>query len=257
LKLAHSHHNSSALTKRFDTGLMSRNFVLSQYLRLNQDTPATEKRYPLESMTGVMFMHIISNLGKPDHNMLFAQKRSTYEAPDVPDPNDAYADTNDGPMVYLDNDRARFDQPYFPYLCDSSEVALANVCRFPRQIARRILVFGQNTTGLATAGVGETDGNMPPCSASVPEELGEYCDSTTTFTLGGVMLELSRKIVADGMADNGELFTCRDAYGADLAVQYWYNIINRCIAEYGEEAVLIREPWVKEYDMWGNLARFH
>eukprot|EP01094_Clydonella_sp_ATCC50884_P022406 TRINITY_DN5129_c0_g1_i1.p1 TRINITY_DN5129_c0_g1~~TRINITY_DN5129_c0_g1_i1.p1 ORF type:complete len:576 (-),score=207.95 TRINITY_DN5129_c0_g1_i1:206-1702(-) len=249
------------LKDRFDVDLDTRPWIPSLYERLTSDTPAVEKRYPLESITGTFFMTMTDNMRKTDHNMNFAQRRvpleEQFENRPEPDPNDAFADTNDGPLVLLDNDRVKFRGRVRDSLCSNGTSNLIDVCRFPRSIGRRILALGYNASAVNGEAGAPPPAAMPPCTAPLLPELEDYCPAVSATSFGSLLLGLASKAAPDATSANGELFRCKDAYFADMALQYWYNIIARCIALHGEEAVLITEPWVKEYDMMESLKRIH
>eukprot|EP01094_Clydonella_sp_ATCC50884_P019030 TRINITY_DN3634_c0_g1_i2.p1 TRINITY_DN3634_c0_g1~~TRINITY_DN3634_c0_g1_i2.p1 ORF type:complete len:604 (-),score=158.56 TRINITY_DN3634_c0_g1_i2:149-1876(-) len=282
-------YQKKELEARFDIDLKSRDYVSPIYARLTQETAAVEKRYPLESITITFFTHLIDNIHKTGHNMLFAQRREPIFSQDqeggemdealeerggserdergvVGDVSqDAFANTDDGPLVLLDNDRARFDRhPLYENLCDNTTTKMIDVCRFPRSIGRRILALGFNASAADTE---HELAPMPPCTKNIPRELEEHCvgmagrssgggdgEWSAGASFGSLLRGLAYEAAPRGVAANGVILSCREAYFADLELQYWYNMLTRCMSLHGEEVVLIGEPWEKKYDMQEALS---
>ena len=233
------------------------------YETLTSSTSAVEKRKPLESLSNLLYLSIIGYSRRFDHNMFFAKRRVPWESLQEQDrdPEDPYRESNYGPLTYIDNDRTTLFPPivasndkHATHLqCDAASSPVINVCRFPRSIARRILVLGQNFTTAYDPGMGFADGE---CAIEAPPGLDGPCEYTSEVSLGMLVAKVLRAFGDDGVVDNGSLFTCREAWGLDRSIQYWYGIISRCIAEHGDEAVLIDEPWVKEYHMFDIMKSF-
>jgi len=74
-----------------------------------------------------------------------------------------------------------------------------------------------------------------------------------TTSLGALMLELSTYMYP--RLPEGPLMGASNATILDQNVAWMIKCIDGCVARYGASTVIIPEPWLKEYDLFTQLAR--
>ena len=118
---------------------------------------------------------------------------------------------HEGPFIYIDNDRSQWKVEVLNYRHGLTlNNRLKDVCIFPRELSKRVLLLAQS--------------------------------QDSSFSLGKLVLR-SMSAYEDALYLNGPMFTEDLAEVMDANVRYLGSVISRCIAERGEDAVLIPEPW--------------
>lgn len=185
---------------------------------LGPDSPPGALRFALENVAVNMFAVITNNYNRFNHN-LFIMLR----------PDDTFPDEIEyGPFIYLDNDRSKWR--YHPI--EEGKIQEVNpfnqFCVFPRNIARRLMLLRPGHA-----------------SSSVAEKAGESGRAALEKTTVGSLLHDVSSIY--GGLYHGELFSIEQAVFMDGAIEVLTDAIAQCVDRYGEENVLLEEPWQQAY----------
>lgn len=159
----------------------------------------------MENVAVNLFAILTNNFSRFGHN-LFVQVG----------PNNEF-----GPFIFIDNDRSKWkydlrDRKKVPK--KAADHPLATFCKFPKQIARRLLLLD------ALAEDGISLGKLVYLAISNYEDV-----------------------------PSGPIFTLTQADFLDLNASYIVEIINICLDKHPEKDVLFDEPGQKEYQFFDKL----
>jgi len=217
--------NIQLLSKHLDVALQNSFFVkfhdltdedLSRLARTQFNIQPYSKpediHWVLENVAVNIFAILTNNFSRFGHN-LFIQTRTN-----------AHTGAQEfGPFIYLDNDRSSWKfnitrKGKIPN--DPLEHPLAKFCKFPKQIAQRILIL---------------------------QELSEL-DSNISF---GKLVYWAVSVYQD--VPSGPLFSLFEASNLDIAMSYVARTIQHCLDHHPQEEVLFLEPWATKYDFMENI----
>jgi hypothetical protein len=159
-----------------------------------------------------MFAILTNNFSRFGHNLFIQTRVSPHTKA-----------TEYGPFIYLDNDRSSWKynvtkKGKIP--SDPLEHPLAKFCKFPKQIAQRILI------------------------------LNELQQKDTTISLGKLVY-WATSTYQD--VPSGPVFTLEEAAMLDYYLDYIAIGIQHCLNSHPEEEVLFLEPWSTRYDFMENI----
>jgi hypothetical protein len=130
-----------------------------------------------------------------------------------------------GPFIYIDNDRSQWRAHIAQYKHGIKDGhRLDRYCIYPKYLTQRLMVLHNN--------------------------------QTESFSLGALLLD-SMSVYTKDLSLNGIMFTNEHAKMINADLAYLMSIINRCIQKYGEEQVLIAEPWDSKFSLVNGLDRIY
>ena len=165
---------------------------------ITQDSPTHKISWVLENSAANMFTILVGNPNKFGHSFFILEEDG------------GSSDTRvQGPLIYIDNDRSSWENDIFKRNIVKKNHPLSVFCKFPLEIATRIVA----------------------------------ANITTGYTVGDIILESLAPY--EETLFEGPLFTKDNAYWLNQRIEYLQNIIVDCIHQHGSENVLFPEPWVQ------------
>jgi hypothetical protein len=196
------------MVNMFDLGSRQVAELRKDKFNITRHSPSYKITWALENVALNMFAILMGNTQKFSHSVFILHQ------PDELGP-------KYGPFLYIDNDRSSWANDIFRRGIVSHKHPLGVFCKFPMEIARRILSFNH----------------------------------TQQFTLGNLVKESVSPYIST--MKELPLWTNENIYWLDQRVDYLRNQIEKCIRRYGIEDVLIPDPWSqKEYSVLHQWTKF-